>query len=274
LSGIQLKVYKMFKRLKSSGIEYYISDLMPENLHHAFTTRVGGEAPGPLSSFSMGTAQFKEYISCVETNRKSICELLDIDFDTLVMTDQRHTDHIVMVESVKQANSNRYILDTDAVIIASKDIAAMLFFADCTPVMLYDPSKELLGLVHAGWRGTEKRIAAKTAFKMINEFGCSPANILVAIGPAIGRCCYEVSQDVAKSVLQTVPQALISDTIIDEKSAPFIDLKEINAAQLKALGIEKIDILNKCTACNPQLFYSHRATGGQTGRHAMIARIF
>lgn len=264
----------MFKQVKNKNIEYYISDLFPSNVKHAFTTRKGGSAPEPLDAFSMGTAQYKEHLSYIQNNRMLICNELGINFENLSMTEQRHTDNIVLLESPDQRDQNNYLSVTDGVIINKKHIPAMLFFADCIPVMIYDTKKEVLAMVHAGWKGTAQHIAQKAAQRLISEFGCKPENMVAAIGAGIDFCCFEVSKDVAEALLESIPSEFVSDKVINNnKEKPFINLKEINAIQLRVLGIEKIDIMQNCTCCQPDIFFSHRMTGGETGRHSMVAQL-
>ena len=263
----------MFHLIKKCGIQWYQSDLLPENLSHAFTTRKGGDAPPPLDGLSTGTAQYKEYLPEVIANRKLICSVLKMNYDNLIMTDQHHTDNIELIESTDQLDKKGYLPMTDAVIIKKTGIPVMLFYADCTPILLYDRGKNVLGAIHAGWKGTEKKIAFKTAQKIVDMFNTQPENIVAAIGPNIGQCCYEVSKEVAESLIETIPKKYVSDKIITYKNnSAYIDLKQINAFQLKDIGIKQIDIINECTSCNQDLFFSHRASGGKTGRQSLVAQ--
>jgi polyphenol oxidase len=264
----------MFKLIKNNEIQYFVSDIFPKNLVHAFTTRLGGYAPEPLNSFSMGTAQFKEHHRYIHENRKLVCSSFNLNYDMLVMTDQKHTDNVCLLETKMQANENGFLDTTDAVITVNKEIPVLLFFADCVPIMIYDTKNKVMALIHAGWKGTEKKIVAKAAQKIINTYKTSPENMLAAIGPSIGVCCYEVNPDVARLLLNSVPTELVSDKIIKYKNdRPHIDLKQINALQLRLLGIDKIDISAECTSCNTDMFFSHRATSGNTGRQSLIAQL-
>ncbi|MEW5819405.1 MAG: peptidoglycan editing factor PgeF [Cyanobacteriota bacterium] len=264
----------MFKLIKNTNVEYFVSNIFPDNVKHAFTTRIGGNAPPPIDSFSMGTAQYHNAINKVIENRKTICTILGIDYNNLVMTDQHHTDNIIILKSQEQANAKSWLDYTDGVIIPVSRVPAMLFFADCTPVMLYDKENNILALIHAGWKGTAQQIVVKTYEKMRANFNTLPENTIAAIGPNIGICCYEVSNDVAEKLLATIPKNSISDKIIKSiNNKPYINLKQINAEQLKACKISEIDISAECTSCNSSLFFSHRLTKGQTGRQSLIAQL-
>lgn len=264
----------MFKLVENKNVLYYISDIFPENVNHAFTTRKGGYAPAPLDGLSTGTAQYKELSDYIIKNRQLLCSILGMNFNNLVMTDQEHTDNIVMLDDGFKLSPNGYLPSTDAVITSKKELPSLLFFADCTPVMLYDTNTNVLGLIHAGWKGTVKKITLKTARLMVEKYNSKPENIIAAIGPNIGQCCYEVSQEVADQLLETIPEKQISDTIIKYKnSKPYVDLKQINALQLKSYNIKEIDISPECTSCNQNLFFSHRMTKGKTGRQSLIAQL-
>ncbi|MGD9581934.1 MAG: peptidoglycan editing factor PgeF [Vampirovibrionia bacterium] len=264
----------MFKLVTNKNVSYYKSDIFPNNVNHAFTTRKGGFAPAPLDGLSTGVAQYKECLESVIKNRQLICEILEMDYDKLVMTDQEHTDNVINLDDGFELTENGFIKSTDAVITSKKFLPAMLFFADCTPVFLYDTKKQVMGLVHAGWKGTVKQITLKTAKLMVETFNSDPQNIIAAVGPNIGQCCYEVSEDVASELLQSVPKNFVSDKIVKyENGKPFVDLKLINAIQLQAYNLKQVDISDECTACNVDMFFSHRKTAGKTGRQSLVAQL-
>ena len=119
--------------------------------------------------------------------------------------------------------------------------------ADCVPVYAYDRAKGVIGLAHAGWRGTVDGIAAVLALTMMQVYGCSPLDIEAVIGPSIGRCCFEVSEDVVEEFITKMPWC---EDFIDEGKAPgkyFIDLKGINTELLKMFGITNTLVSPVCT---------------------------
>lgn len=157
--------------------------------------------------------------------------------------------------------------DTDGLILHTKNDIICLKFADCTPLIFYDKTKKIAAVSHAGWRGTAQKIAVKTAEKMINEFESKRDDIIAVIGPAISKCCYEVSDEVKELLLKTVKN---SDNLYNENN---VDLKGINARQLQEIGINKIDICPYCTSCNNDLFYSYRKENGTTKRHKAVVML-
>ena len=172
--------------------------------------------------------------------------------------EQTHTNNVQITDS-----RDKYS-ECDGLITASTKEAVYLRFADCTPLIFYDSKNKVAAVSHAGWRGTYQKIGVKTVEKMKLNFGCNPENITVLIGPAISLCCYEVGEDVKEKLLSTVTD---SKGLFDGMN---VDLKGINALQLKEIGVEKIDICPYCTSCNNDLFFSYRKENGTKERHYAV----
>ncbi len=213
----------MFYFNEINGKKVLKSSLL-ENVYHCFTTR--GVLPSQI----------------LPNNIKCISPV------------QTHSDHVEIVD-----NRLEYP-DTDGLILTQKRIVVCLRFADCTPLVFYDPVKQIGAVSHAGWRGTASKIGIKTIEKM----GSNPKDIIALIGPAIGVCCYEVSDDVRNKLLNTVSD---KDGLTQGKN---VDLKQINKRQLEEIGVYKIDVCPYCTSCNNDLFYSYRKENGTTDRHYAI----
>lgn len=264
----------MFILNHRNGIHYYTSDLFPATVSHAFTTRLGGNAPPPLDEFSLGTAQYKQHYENIRENRQKLCKLLNMPFEHLLMADQKHTDNITVITTKTISEEGTYIPDTDALITKETGIPLLLFFADCTPILLYDTENHVLGVVHAGWKGVAQKIAAKTVDKMVSDLNANKETIIAAIGPNIGSCCFEVGKDVGEEIIKTVSPKSISDKMFLEKEdKAFVDLKAINVIQLNDVGVQTVDVSQECTACTQEMFFSHRMTKGQTGRQGLIAQL-
>ena len=179
----------------------------------------------------------------------------------IVSPNQTHSDNIAVVDECIEYEA------TDGLIITEPDTAIFLRFADCTPLIFYDQIKNIAAISHAGWRGTVARIAVKTVAKMVLNFSSKPENIIVLIGPAISKCCYEVSDDVKEQLLSTVKDRT------DLYNKTKVDLKNINARQLQEIGVENIDVCPYCTSCNNDLFYSYRKENGTNERHFAVVKI-
>ncbi len=175
----------------------------------------------------------------------------------ILKPEQTHSDNIEFVDA-----RNEYP-NCDALILTNTNDAISLKFADCTPLIFYDKKQKITAISHAGWRGTAQKIGVKTIKKM----NSNPQDIIALIGPAISICCYEVSEEVRDTLLATVNS---QDGLFKNRN---VDLKKINARQLKEFGIDNIDICPFCTSCNNDLFYSYRKENGTPFRHNAIAML-
>jgi YfiH family protein len=182
-----------------------------------------------------------------------------------VVANQTHSDHIKVVTEVMEQGWRELssaIPDCDALITQQKGVMLTILTADCVPVLIFDPQKEVVAAIHAGWGGTHKEIVYKTVQKMQEAFGCNPVDMIAGIAPSIGRCCYEVGEDVAKHFFEE-PKAF------DIKGEKYmLDLPHINAKQLLKAGLrlEHIEHSNICTACEVDDYFSYRKEQGCTGR--------
>jgi YfiH family protein len=145
----------------------------------------------------------------------------------------------------------------------------LLRFADCQPILLYDPEIHALGLIHAGWRGVAQGIARRAVEAMQAAFGSQPEALLAGLGPAIGPCCYTVGQNVASAMGYALPNW--DQAMSQQEDGWHLDLSAANAQQLTAAGVGQIEQADLCTACHSDLFFSHRAGNGRTGRFAAVA---
>lgn len=241
----------MFKLDKFMGKRVLKSSLIDsEDVVAFFTTR-----DLPLKS-----AERDDLIDKIEQNKKLVCEGFNISLENIFIPIQTHSDNVEIIDLKKQVYP-----DCDALITNQKNIAIALNFADCVPIILYDPVKKVIAVAHAGWRGTVAKIGPKTVKKMVDEFSCEPKDIIALIGPAIGKCCFEVKEDVLNQILESV-----DNNPSDAISGMFADLKQINKIQLLASGLEKIDLSEYCTSCQSELFFSYRKENGKTARHSAV----
>jgi YfiH family protein len=202
----------------------------------------------------------------IRANRKRIEQALSLDGQAVfVVANQTHSDRIAVVESNGMAgweSTEDAVEDCDALVTDRRGVILTILTADCVPILLYDPVRNVVGAVHAGWRGTESKIVAKTVGLMKQRFGCEPADLLAGIAPAIGSCCYEVGEDVA-SHFEGYPDALRKQ---GEKY--HLDLPQINRLQLLESGVwgSRIEMSGICTACHVDEFFSYRKEEGCSGR--------
>lgn len=181
-----------------------------------------------------------------------IAKLLSIKEDNIVFPVQTHSDKVLIIEN------NYENIEADAIITQQKSILIGVKVADCVPILIYDKKNIIVGAVHAGWRGTAKKIVSKTIKTMIANFTSKPSNIFVALGPSIKGCCYNVGEDVFKELCEVTDNKFQYFKKINDKY--YIDLSIINIMQLLNEGIlfKNIWNSNDCTYCNPHRFFSYR----------------
>ena len=272
-------------------------------LVHGFSTRAGGFSrvygKGDLNlgftqhdsraTVEKNRAAFLREVGAVTRNSKKTAEHLW----PLITLRQVHSDIIHCVDSVPSEQ-----LVGDGLITATPELLLGIQTADCIPVIIVDTKRHAVGVFHAGWRGTLKRIVEKGVGEMVRHFGSRPRDLKAAIGPGISGCCYEVSEEVrtkfesqfayAASLFREVkesdpvrekyPLLFLTARAPGHSELPkklFLDLVEANRQQLIAAGVPKkgIESSGLCTNCHPELLFSYRAEKGKTGRMMGVAGI-
>ncbi|MCL2525465.1 MAG: peptidoglycan editing factor PgeF [Coriobacteriia bacterium] len=236
-----------------------------EHVHHAFSTRLGGVSSGPWSSMNL-SGLLGDDPAAVEENFRRF-STLGFPLESMVFSQQTHQCKVLAVGAADRGKGTlrqRDYKGIDGLVTNEPDVVLATFYADCVPLYFVDPVMHAIGLSHAGWRGTVGEIGARTLQSLVENYGSDPHDVLVGIGPSICKECFEVSFDVADAFKSELPWS--KDFIAEhptkiEKS--FIDLQGINRQSLIRAGIpaENIELPGICTACNPELFFSHRATG-------------
>ena len=253
---------------KFDSLEILSAENIPAS--HAFTTRRGGVSKDYLESLNLGAHRGDDPKNVLE-NYGILGAALGFSPPNLVLTNQVHGDtvRVVTKSDAKGSISNRDYPECDGLVTNDPGVALMVFSADCTPILFCDPVTGAVGAAHAGWRGTALKIAATVVETMVSAFGCDPKNICAAIGPNIGSCCFETDSDVPDAMIAAFGEA--AKPFIKAKNDKFfVDLKSINALCLREAGVENIAISTHCTACRPDLFWSHRVTRGHRGSQGAI----
>ncbi|HIE12493.1 MAG TPA: peptidoglycan editing factor PgeF [Desulfotomaculum sp.] len=261
-----LKEYRGLKMLESPSLD------LPWLLH-AFTTRLGGVSEGPFSSLNLGYT-VGDLPERVAANRKRLADALGYDLKRTVSGQQVHGTNVAVV-SLRDAGAGALkpessIPAADGLITSAPRLPLTAFFADCVPVYLVDTAKRAVAIVHAGWRGTVRRVASRTVARMSAAFGTRPADCIAVIGPAVGPCCYTVDAPVAREF-----QGWGREVSWQDGNRWRVDLREANRRDLLAAGVfpEKITVVDFCTACHPELMFSYRRDGSKTGRMAAVVMI-
>lgn len=196
-------------------------------------------------------------------NRKNFLERLSINYQDLVCAKQVHKTKVSYVkEEDKGKGALSYdtaLADTDALITDRKQVPLAIFTADCLSIFLYAPKREIIGLIHAGWRGTQKNITTQTIDFLTKQFKVEPQQLYIGFGPAIRKCCYEVDAHF---------QNLFDKGLIQKDGRYFLDLVGLNKEELLDLGVKKENIFDCeiCTFCQNKDFFSYRREGKACGR--------
>lgn len=253
--------------VSSNGLEYFQFDKMSGcAIVHGVFTRKGGISPEPFTSLNLGGTNGDLRNNVIE-NRKRMFDAVGRQVTSLFDVWQVHGAEVLVPTQPRVLNEPH--LRADGIITDKPTITLLMRFADCVPIVLYDPVKHIAGLVHAGWQGTVKRIAAVAVEKMVNEFSCKPLDILAGIGPSIGPDHYEVQKDVVNR-FSAVFGKTAEELIVERQGRLWLDLWQANRMVLQDAGVEEIEIANECTACNPDRWYSHRMENGITGRFGAV----
>lgn len=239
-------------------------------LVHGFAERGGGVSSGVYASLNLGPRS-GDAPAAVAENRRRLLGALGIAEYAVCAPRQVHSADVSVVRAGGAAAAGG-VVPGDAAITDVPGVALVVLAADCVPILLYDAERRVIGAVHAGWRGTAGGIAGRAVAAMREHFGCAPGRLRAALGPGIGRCCYEVGGEVIAAVAAAtaLPPAAYCTPLPAGKG--MLDLVAANAAQLEAAGLrrDRIGALGLCTACHRDRFFSHRRDGEPTGRGAAV----
>lgn len=220
----------------------------------AFSTRLGGVSEPPFDSLNLGRLTADE-APRVEENRRRLCAEVGADPARLSFNRQVHGARLHKADPRARGRPG------DGLWSDEPGVAMMAFTADCLPIVLTraDGAVPALGVLHVGWRGLLDGIVAAGASAL------GGGALRAVIGPGIGPCCYEVGDEVAAPFTEAFGAGVVT--------GGFLDLWTAAERALRAAGVARVDRLDRCTACSPQVFFSHRRDGGQTGRQGVIAYV-
>lgn len=248
-------------------LEYLVAEGI--SVPHCFTTRLGGVSTGSLASLNIAMHRGDEPEN-VRENYRILGNALGFEEIDIVLTRQTHSDIVRVVTKADHLGLDHHEYpECDALVTNDPGTALVVFTADCTPILLHDPVTGAVGAVHAGWRGTAAKLAAKAVKAMEDNFGTDPKNIRAAIGPNIGFCCFETDADVPEAMVNAYG-ADAQEFIRQQGDKYYVNLKEINALCLGRAGVEHIEISTDCTMCSHHRFWSHRVTRGDRGSQGAI----
>jgi uncharacterized protein, YfiH family len=257
----------MMKRNYFDQMEYVQFDSFDSDLVcHGIFTRKGGVSPEPWFSLNQGGTVGDERANVIE-NRRRVFAAFDRPVESIYDVWQVHGTEVICTDRPRPLDTEH--IKADAILTGRPDVTLFMRFADCVPVLVYDPVRKVVGIIHAGWMGTVNKIVTVTLEKMQQVYGCHPTDIVAGIGPSIGVCHYQVGENVIDAVRSGFG-AQAADLLVKREDGTYFDLWKTNALLLKQAGVNSIEIAGMCTACHTEDWYSHRAEAGKTGRFCAV----
>lgn len=251
-----------------NGILFYrFEGLAGAGLTHAILTRRGGVSQGPFATLNLGHTVGDD-LNAVQENHRRVFALFSVKREQVVSPYQVHGAHIRLVG---REHGGTVQNGTDGLLTATPGLMLLFRFADCVPLLLWDPIHRAVGLAHAGWRGVANGVVQAAVEAFVRHMGSRPEDLWAGIGPAIGPCCYRVGPEVVAAVLGA--GAEISGLVHRREDGLYLDLPGVVRAELEALGIRQIEASGICTACHTDEWFSHRAEGGRTGRFGVLVML-
>jgi YfiH family protein len=250
-----------------SDLVYYQFDQWGDApLTHGIFTRLGGVSKPPWASFNLG-GTVGDDVAAVRENHRRMYAALGLDEARACTVWQVHSADTVVVHHPVQ--HRRWLARADGMVTNRPGVPLTMRFADCTPILLYDPVHHAIGIAHAGWRGTVLGAGVSALEAMDAAFGTQPADVQAGIGPSIGPDRYQVGNEVVVAVKDAFGH---TDGLIKRASdgSAYLDLWAANRLALERAGVAHIEVAGLCTATRTDEFYSHRAEQGRTGRFGAV----
>ncbi|EKP95889.1 peptidoglycan editing factor PgeF [Thermaerobacter subterraneus] len=267
----------VMRRQRVGGVEWLVPSGAPPWLFLAFTTRRGGVSRGPWAELNLGRSTADEPAR-VEANRQRVLAAAGPEWQWVAMPRMVHGAAVAVARAGEPWAPGRGP-EADALVTTDPGVLLWATFADCVPVFLWGSataSRRGVALAHAGWRGTLAGVAPAAARALAEALGTGPERLHALIGPSIGPCCFEVDEPVLESLGRRLPWAeeVLSPS---PRGAGYRhwDLWETNRRLLVEAGLDPrhVAVAGLCTACDTETFFSHRASGGRTGRMAGLIGI-
>jgi polyphenol oxidase len=249
------------------GLRYYQFTIFPrKRVRQGIFTRHGGASPAPWSSLNLGGTVGDDRSVVIENHRRMF-KSAELPFDSMFDVWQVHGRDVVFADAPRQLEAEHQ--KADVTLTNKVGITLLMRFADCVPIFLFDPIKNVIGIVHAGWQGTVKKAAAAAVEAMTEHYHSNPRDVLAGIGPSIGVDHYEVGSDVVSAAKQAFGDRA-NDLLMMNNDQVHFDLWKANQFVLQESGVNSIEVAGVCTACSNSDWFSHRAEKGRTGRFGAL----
>lgn len=260
-----------FETHTQNGLVFLASPLLG-GVRHGFSTRLGGVSPAPWDALNLGPGR-GDAPENIQENYRRFFAALGADPARAVLSKQVHRDgvRVCTAGDAGKGLARERDYDADALVTGEPGLPLVVFSADCGILLLHDPVTGCAGAVHAGWRGCAVGIVEKTVRELGRVYGARPEDIRCAVGPCIGRCCFETDGDVP-AAMRAALGAEAEPHLTWRAPKWHVDLAGLNRAWLLRAGVapDHIDTCGLCTACRPDLFWSHRKMGQARGAQVAV----
>jgi hypothetical protein len=261
-----------------NGVELLSADIINNTgiAKAYFSTRKGGVSTGENGSMNLNLFKPNDRDNSDE-NFRIFCSAIDISPQSLVLGREKHTNNVRIVDRdyirPDFFNRDNVYEHFDGQITTDNEITLFVYSSDCAVFLILDPAKKVIATLHAGWRGSLNGIIAKTVSKMTAFYGTNPTDLIVATGPNIRQCCFEVDEPVKNEFLEF--DSSLEKFICAEKEKYHIDLDSINTELFIRLGVkfENIALNTHCTMCEDDLFHSFRRHKGINGVNGAVIKL-
>lgn len=252
------------------SIRYYTFEALEDaGVVHAVFTRRGGISPEPWASLNVGGLRGDDPAR-VRANRDLAFRAVGRAPESVYDVWQVHSNDVVCASAPRPPEAGHRKADT--ILTDRPEVTLFMRFADCVPVLLYDPVRRVAGLSHAGWQGTINGAVTSAVQAMQAAYGTRPLDLLAAIGPSIAAHHYPVGEEVAEAARRAFGEE--AGVLLPEKDGRVcFDLWQANRLLLERAGVRRIEIAGLCTACHLDDWYSHRGEHGRTGRFGVLMAI-
>ena len=254
----------MFVEKNQGELIYMASTALPAR--HAFLTRFGGVSRGPFASLNLGSNRGDDP-EAVRENYRRAAALMGAGIDDCAVTKQVHGNVVrIVTKEDRHVCMSRVPYEADGIVTAERGLPLFCFTADCVPALLLDAEHGVIGAVHCGWRSSVSDIL-RNALEQMEALGARREDVRVAMGAAIGKCCFETDDDVPEAVSRYLGGDTAGLFLRRPDGKTLVDLRGANKRRLLQLGLaaEHIDCSEECTVCSHDKYWSHRYTKGKRG---------
>jgi len=264
-----------FEIHETNGLNWLTSSQL-SGIRHGFSTRKGGVSLPPWDSLNLGVGRGDDPSAVLENYRRFF-QVIEIPVERAVLSKQIHETAVRIctgADAGKGLFSSRDYT-ADALVTNEPDLPLVVFSADCGIILLHDPVQKAVGAVHAGWRGCAAGILEKAIQTMAEAYGSRPENIRASIGPCIGQCCFETDYDVPEAMLAALGNE--ASPYLEQRGPKWhVDLSGLNRQWLLHAGLspEHMDSCEICSACHPELLWSHRKMGNARGAQIAVISLW